>query len=81
MDMQTHFLLRSLYVLIIYCTFIATISSQDTLISKKVYQIIRTEFPPTIDGILDDPCWAQAALADKFVQLEPLPFPLLLKLV
>ncbi len=74
MDMQTHFLLRSLYVLIIYCTFIATISSQDTLISKKVYQIIRTEFPPTIDGILDDPCWAQAALADKFVQLEPLPF-------
>ncbi|MBK7465397.1 MAG: hypothetical protein IPJ43_00530, partial [Saprospiraceae bacterium] len=46
-----------------------------------VYQIIRTEFPPTIDGILDDPCKAQAALADKFVQLEPLPFSLLLKLV
>lgn len=36
-----------------------------------VTQVSRTEQPPAIDGVLDDPAWTSAALIGEFHQIEP----------
>lgn len=38
---------------------------------KKVYNIERTNTPPTINGILDDAVWQTAQVATDFVQFRP----------
>jgi hypothetical protein len=44
-----------------------------TATNRELYQIaaVRVEDGPVIDGVLDDPAWARAALIDQFVQQEP----------
>jgi hypothetical protein len=34
--------------------------------------LVRTAEPPVIDGVLDDPAWAQATVIDGFRQVEPM---------
>jgi hypothetical protein len=38
---------------------------------RKIFSIIRTDSPPTIDGRLDDPAWLQATIVDDFHQQTP----------
>ncbi|MHC4220183.1 MAG: carbohydrate binding family 9 domain-containing protein, partial [Planctomycetota bacterium] len=40
--------------------------------SHPQVEIVRTETPPTIDGVLDEPMWGQAAVIDNLTQVEPL---------
>ena len=39
--------------------------------SRKSIQIVRTETPPILDGKLDDPAWASAAVIDDLRQYRP----------
>ncbi|MEC3907706.1 DUF5916 domain-containing protein [Tamlana sp. 2201CG12-4] len=39
--------------------------------TKKVYQITRTEHPPTIDGILNESTWDNLQIATDFIQFRP----------
>ena len=41
---------------------------------ERVTSISRTESPPTIDGVLDDAAWADAAVVDDFRQINPREF-------
>ncbi|MBS1733313.1 MAG: carbohydrate binding family 9 domain-containing protein [Bacteroidetes bacterium] len=43
-------------------------------IEKRKLAIKRTHSPIKIDGVLDEPAWKDAPLADKFVELKPVPF-------
>ncbi len=46
-------------------------SSSDVAERDKVLRIARTETPPTIDGVLDDPVWTQAPVIDDLHQFDP----------
>lgn len=48
-------------------SFILTAQSSEV----KVYQTLRTEMEPTIDGSLDDPCWSLVDYAGNFTQYQP----------
>ena len=37
----------------------------------KTVHVERTSVPPRIDGVLDEPLWAEAAKVDRFYQLKP----------
>ena len=39
--------------------------------AHRAIKAIRTETPPTIDGILDDACWQQSAKTGELIQFEP----------
>ena len=39
--------------------------------THRAIEAIRTETPPTIDGILDDACWQQSAKTGELIQFEP----------
>ena len=43
-----------------------------SLETEKSITIVRTETPPTIDGILGDEAWSQAAVISDFLQSKPL---------
>ena len=38
---------------------------------QKRMAITRTDSPPTLDGVLDDPAWSRAAVIDDFHQFNP----------
>ncbi|MEE8544063.1 MAG: hypothetical protein V3S94_09400, partial [Gammaproteobacteria bacterium] len=38
---------------------------------QKRTAITRTDSPPTLDGVLDDPAWSQATVIDDFHQFNP----------
>lgn len=40
--------------------------------SKPAAHAIRTDTPPTIDGVLDDDCWSSADPFENFTQVDPL---------
>ncbi len=42
-----------------------------TQLKYKVAMATRTQTPPVIDGVIDDPVWAEAKLINEFVQHEP----------
>ena len=39
--------------------------------AHRAIEAIRTETPPTIDGILDDACWQNSAKTGELIQFEP----------
>jgi len=39
-------------------------------LSDYVLNVPKATVPPKIDGILDDPCWDNAAMADNFVRMD-----------
>jgi hypothetical protein len=39
--------------------------------SHPQLEIVRTETPPAIDGVLDEPAWGRAAVIDNLTQVEP----------
>ena len=39
--------------------------------AHRAIKAIRTETPPTIDGILDDACWQHSAKTGELIQFEP----------
>ena len=39
--------------------------------AHRAIEAIRTETPPTIDGILDDACWQHSAKTGELIQFEP----------
>lgn len=41
---------------------------------QKVLQMVRTEVPPVIDGVLDDAVWANAAVIDDMHQVRPIEY-------
>lgn len=47
--------------------------SQPPATGKKQLDALRVATPITIDGILNEPAWTEAANADQFVQFEPNP--------
>lgn len=59
----------SLLCLLFFC---ATLQSQvnDTIQRKKIV-ISKISESPRIDGVLDDPAWKNAAIADGFVERQP----------
>ena len=53
-------------------TFFALLISFQTLAQdKKSYQIKRTDYPPKIDGVLDDKAWSDAQIATDFTEFKP----------
>lgn len=58
--------MKHIIILILLCTSLFCYS-QD----KKVYQITRTDTPPTIDGILDEKIWDTLQIATNFIQFRP----------
>lgn len=48
-------------------------SFSQSIPAKKEYIAVRISSPPKIDGILDDSCWINVAVATDFVQTEPNP--------
>ncbi|WP_240788919.1 DUF5916 domain-containing protein [Psychroserpens sp. NJDZ02] len=46
-------------------------SYQSIAQDKKSYQIKRTDYPPKIDGILDDKAWTDAQIATDFTEFKP----------
>lgn len=53
--------------------FLVSLFSFSTILAqeKKTLQIIRTEIPPKIDGILDDAAWINAMEAKNFTEFRP----------
>jgi len=41
---------------------------------QKSVQMVRTPTPPVIDGVLDDPVWANAAFIDNLHQVDPVEY-------
>lgn len=39
--------------------------------AEKSVTAVRTETPPVIDGVLDDPAWANGVVTDRFTQKDP----------
>ena len=39
---------------------------------KKTLAISRTDTPPVLDGVLDDPVWSEAAWFDDLHQYHPM---------
>lgn len=59
--------MRSLFlILIVFHTWYGTAQHQ-----QKSYETKFTEYPPQIDGILDDLVWKNAAIATDFVMFKP----------
>lgn len=53
-------------------TFFALLISFQTLAQdKKSYQIKRTDYPPKIDGVLDDKAWSDVQIATDFTEFKP----------
>lgn len=48
--------------------------SQSQKIEKKKLSIRKTASHVKIDGVLDESCWKDAEVADKFVAIRPVPF-------
>ena len=59
--------LRSISLLFAFFFTLSSVNAQD----KKTLNITRTESAPKIDGILNEPIWANAEIATDFVQFEP----------
>lgn len=55
-------LITALFLLTVFVTFPQ---------HKKTLNIVRTDAPPKIDGVLDDTAWMAAAAATDFVQFRP----------
>ncbi|QCE43195.1 protein with DOMON-like ligand-binding domain protein [Psychroserpens sp. NJDZ02] len=51
--------------------FAIIMSYQSIAQDKKSYQIKRTDYPPKIDGILDDKAWTDAQIATDFTEFKP----------
>ncbi|MGB6269345.1 MAG: DUF5916 domain-containing protein [Olleya sp.] len=51
--------------------FALIISFQLKAQDKKTYQILRTDTPPKIDGVLDDKAWIDAQVATDFTEFRP----------
>ncbi|QXP58548.1 DUF5916 domain-containing protein [Olleya sp. HaHaR_3_96] len=51
--------------------FAIIMSYQSIAQDKKAYQIKRTEYPPKIDGVLDDKAWIDAQVATDFTEFKP----------
>ena len=51
--------------------FALLISFQSLAQDKKSYQIKRTDYPPKIDGVLDDKAWSDAQVATNFTEFKP----------
>jgi len=41
---------------------------------QKTIEVVRTDTPPVIDGLLDDEVWQQAALIDDLHQVNPVEY-------
>ena len=55
------------------CLLVSAISAT-AQIPKRTIAIKKTASPIKIDGIINEPAWKQAPVADKFVCLRPTPF-------
>jgi hypothetical protein len=49
----------------------ALLSSGQTAASARSAAVVRTDTPPVIDGVLDDPVWREAVPLDPMIQVEP----------
>ncbi|MBI4444829.1 MAG: carbohydrate binding family 9 domain-containing protein [Acidobacteria bacterium] len=61
-------------ILLIAVFFAPMLAAQQATVrqhGKRTLQILRTETPPRIDGILDDPIWKSAIPAADFLQKDP----------
>ena len=67
--MKHNFFLVFLY-LAFPCYLIANPTVHDS-IPPRTYTAMRTENPPRIDGILDDPCWNEGIWHGGFIQQQP----------
>src|SRR5688500_17313293 len=45
-------------------------STRDAEPLPRVHSL-RTSIPPVIDGRLDDPCWTNSPVTDRFTQVDP----------
>ncbi len=52
----------------------ATAVAQPVDPGVKTVQVVRTETPPVIDGLLDDAIWLEAALIDDMHQVNPIEY-------
>ena len=57
----------------LFLTFISAYCAAQDPAKQKQLQAIRTNQLPKIDGVLDDACWEQVAVATDFFEIRPVP--------
>lgn len=64
---------RILLLLIVFATAQQAVGQPDNQAIKSL-QMIRTDTPPVIDGVLDDEVWARAAMIEDLHQMDPIEY-------
>jgi len=49
----------------------SVVSASSSFAAVREMKAVRTDVPPKIDGVLDDPCWRKAVPTSDFVQMDP----------
>lgn len=60
-------------LLLVFFLFVSLFSFSQNVSAKKEYTAVRISNPPKIDGMLDDSCWMNVAVAADFIQSKPNP--------
>ncbi|MCZ6585610.1 MAG: carbohydrate binding family 9 domain-containing protein, partial [Gammaproteobacteria bacterium] len=66
-------LYRVLFLLIVFATAQQAVGQSDNRTTKAL-QMVRTDTPPVIDGVLDDEGWARAAMTEDLHQMQPIEY-------
>ena len=59
--------MRSLAIVLVA----SVVSASSSFAAVREMKAVRTDVPPKIDGVLDDPCWRKAVPTSDFVQMDP----------
>ena len=68
---MSHQLTEFKWFFLLCLVFSASSRAADAPALTKSTSIARTDSPPTIDGILDDPAWKNAVVIDDLHQISP----------
>ncbi|TDJ30199.1 MAG: hypothetical protein E2O55_01675, partial [Gammaproteobacteria bacterium] len=66
-------LYRVLFLLIVSATAQQAVGQPENGATKSL-QMVRTDTPPVIDGVLDDEGWARAAMIEDLHQMQPIEY-------
>ena len=64
---------RVLLLLVVFATAQQAVGQPDNQAPKSL-QMVRTDTPPVIDGVLDDEVWARAAMTEDLHQMDPIEY-------
>ena len=65
--------MRTVWCLIVFCSFLSPILSQDEISATKTVHAVKNDGEIVLDGVLDEAIWLDVVPATNFIQLSPIP--------